>query len=65
MSDNKAQIPKVQSSKVKDHAADALKEAEARRAKLQEKQAEEFGGRKGPEATRYGDWEKNGITSDF
>jgi hypothetical protein len=25
----------------------------------------EFGGRKGPEPTRYGDWEKNGIISDF
>lgn len=25
----------------------------------------EVGGRKGPEPTRYGDWEKNGIISDF
>ena len=25
----------------------------------------EIGGRKGPEPTRYGDWEKNGIISDF
>ncbi|WP_286829483.1 MULTISPECIES: DUF1674 domain-containing protein [Kordiimonas] len=25
----------------------------------------ELGGRKGPEPTRYGDWEKNGIISDF
>ena len=25
----------------------------------------EFGGRKGPEPTRYGDWENNGIASDF
>ncbi len=25
----------------------------------------EVGGRKGPEPTRYGDWEKNGIASDF
>ena len=25
----------------------------------------EYGGRKGPEPTRYGDWEKNGIISDF
>lgn len=29
------------------------------------KQAKEFGGRKGPEPTRYGDWENNGIASDF
>jgi hypothetical protein len=26
---------------------------------------EEFGGQKGPEPTRYGDWEKNGRVSDF
>lgn len=25
----------------------------------------EVGGRKGPEPTRYGDWEKGGIVSDF
>ena len=25
----------------------------------------EVGGREGPEPTRYGDWEKNGIISDF
>lgn len=25
----------------------------------------EVGGRKGPEPTRYGDWEKDGIASDF
>ncbi|GEQ97580.1 hypothetical protein JCM17844_12170 [Iodidimonas gelatinilytica] len=27
--------------------------------------AKELGGRKGPEPTRFGDWEKNGIASDF
>jgi hypothetical protein len=54
--------------KAKDHAADALKEAAERRAgkeKLAQEIAKEHGGRDGPEATRYGDWEKNGITSDF
>lgn len=25
----------------------------------------EVGGRKGPEPTRYGDWEKKGIAVDF
>jgi hypothetical protein len=25
----------------------------------------EIGGRKGPEPTRYGDWERKGILSDF
>lgn len=28
-------------------------------------QAVEIGGRKGPEPTRYGDWEKNGRCIDF
>jgi hypothetical protein len=26
---------------------------------------EEIGGQKGPDPTRYGDWEKNGRVSDF
>ena len=46
----------------------ALEEAEARRkaAEAENVEAEtEVGGRKGPEPTRYGDWEKNGIISDF
>lgn len=46
----------------------ALKEAEERRC-LRDAQAtdapSEQGGRKGPEPTRYGDWEKGGIISDF
>ena len=25
----------------------------------------EIGGQEGPEPTRFGDWEKKGITSDF
>ena len=29
------------------------------------KKVKEIGGRKGPEPTRYGDWEVKGITSDF
>ncbi|WP_082672601.1 DUF1674 domain-containing protein [Luteimonas abyssi] len=28
-------------------------------------QPEEFGGRDGPDPTRYGDWEKNGRCIDF
>ncbi len=27
--------------------------------------SQEFGGRKGPEPTRYGDWEKQGRCIDF
>ena len=29
------------------------------------KKPTEIGGPKGPEPTRYGDWERNGIVSDF
>lgn len=46
----------------------ALAEAAARRAKADAAAAErraELGGREGPEPTRYGDWEKGGIASDF
>jgi len=47
----------------------ALAEAAARRAEAERRPAEpaakEFGGPSGPEPTRYGDWEKKGLTSDF
>ena len=44
----------------------ALAEAEQRRRMADEtKKAREIGGREGPEPTRYGDWEKKGIASDF
>ncbi len=46
----------------------ALAEAEERRAaaRLREKAgAKEYGGRDGPDPVRFGDWEKNGIASDF
>lgn len=44
----------------------ALAEAEARRAAIDAgKLPEERGGRDGPEPARYGDWEKDGIVSDF
>jgi hypothetical protein len=45
----------------------ALEEAEARRRQREGVQAhpKEVGGRDGPEPTRFGDWEKGGITSDF
>ena len=44
----------------------ALAEAQARRQQEKSaKMAKELNGRDGPEATRYGDWEKNGIISDF
>ncbi|HML27436.1 MAG TPA: DUF1674 domain-containing protein [Hyphomicrobium sp.] len=45
----------------------ALAEAEARRQQRDTAPARpaEVGGRDGPEPTRFGDWEKGGITSDF
>jgi hypothetical protein len=45
----------------------ALAEAAARRAERDRNsdQAKESGGRGGLEPTRYGDWEVNGLTSDF
>ncbi len=49
-----------------DAAKRALAEAEARRkAAGNPDMPEELGGPKGPEPTRYGDWEKKGIASDF
>ena len=47
-------------------ATRALEEAEVRRKQeTPPRMPKELGGRKGPEPTRYGDWEKNGIVSDF
>jgi len=45
----------------------ALAEAQERRkaAEAQVERAKELGGPKGPEPTRYGDWEKKGIAHDF
>jgi hypothetical protein len=44
----------------------ALAEAAERRAKAEPLDLPpEHGGPKGPEPTRYGDWEKDGIASDF
>jgi hypothetical protein len=46
----------------------ALAEAEARRLAAEASAhptAKEFQGAKGPEPTRYGDWENKGIASDF
>jgi hypothetical protein len=44
----------------------ALAEAEERRkAAVEPERPKELGGRKGPEPTRYGDWEKGGLAIDF
>ncbi|MBM3530707.1 MAG: DUF1674 domain-containing protein [Alphaproteobacteria bacterium] len=46
----------------------ALAEAAERRAAADRQASErpkETGRREGPEPTRYGDWERNGLASDF
>jgi hypothetical protein len=52
--------------RVKEAAKRALAEAQQRKLE-QDAMAlpTELGGRRGPEPTRYGDWEKKGIVSDF
>ena len=53
----------------KEQAERALAEAAERRqaAEIEAKksQPKEFGGQEGPDPTRYGDWEKKGVISDF
>jgi hypothetical protein len=44
-------------------AAERRRQAEA--AAVAARTPREIGGPSGPEPTRYGDWEKKGITSDF
>ncbi len=53
-------------ARIADAGKRALAEAEARRKSLGAQElSPERGGRPGPEPTRYGDWEKKGIISDF
>jgi hypothetical protein len=52
--------------KLTPEAERALAEAETRRAAAgAEEQPNEVGGTSGLEPTRYGDWERKGIASDF
>jgi len=58
--------PAQVAARIAEAARRANAEAEARRAQEPKKQLPpELGGRKGPEPTRYGDWERKGIVSDF
>ena len=55
-------------NKLSPAAKRALKEAEERRkanSKAVTEMPKEIDGPEGPEPTRYGDWEKKGITYDF
>jgi hypothetical protein len=58
--------PEEIAARIAEAAKRASQEAEARRAKEQPRALPpERGGPKGPEPTRYGDWEKKGLISDF
>ncbi|WP_306014819.1 DUF1674 domain-containing protein [Oceanicaulis sp. MMSF_3324] len=67
MSDEQAPEPDEPRKPLSEAAKRALAEAEERRRKAEEEAAreKELGGPKGPEPTRFGDWEKKGITYDF
>jgi hypothetical protein len=53
-------------ARIRAAAERALAEAAARRATAAAPELPpELGGRDGPEPTRFGDWEKKGIASDF
>jgi len=60
--------PVAERKKLTPAAERALAEAEARRNEAAVgamRMQKEFQGPKGPEPTRYGDWEHRGIASDF
>jgi hypothetical protein len=64
---NEAELPNAAPGKVlTPEARRALEEANARRAAARPSDLPpEHGGPSGPEPTRYGDWERKGIASDF
>ena len=58
--------PEEIAARIAEAARRANAEAEARRAAERPPAlSREKGGPKGPEPTRYGDWERKGIISDF
>jgi hypothetical protein len=66
MPDQATPTPDQISARIAEAALRAKAEAEERRLAEDKKQLPpELGGPKGPEPTRYGDWERKGIVSDF
>ncbi|MGJ3232514.1 MAG: DUF1674 domain-containing protein [Oceanicaulis sp.] len=67
MSDGETAPDSAPRKPLSEAAKRALAEAEdrRRRAEAEAERERELGGPKGPEPTRYGDWEKKGITYDF
>ncbi len=58
--------PTTKAERINAAAKRALQEAQERKENIAEpNRPTELGGRNGPEPTRFGDWEKKGITSDF
>ena len=58
--------PEEVAARIAQAAERASAEAQARRAAAHSPALpQEKGGPKGPEPTRYGDWERKGIISDF
>jgi hypothetical protein len=68
-SPSSSSAPAAERKKLTPAAERALAEAEARRKAVAEANVtphqKEFQGPKGLEPTRYGDWERKGIASDF
>ena len=58
-------LPKIKEDLPEAAKRSLLEAAERRKLKIKDKLPKELGGRNGPEPTRYGDWEKKGIVSDF
>jgi len=56
----------AKTKRLEDAAKRALAEAKERKQAAKDPDLDlELGGPKGPEPTRFGDWERKGITSDF
>ncbi len=61
-----SQPPDDKERKLAEAAKRALLEAAERKKKAEPQDLpRELGGRDGPEPTRFGDWEKDGVVSDF
>ena len=63
-----AAMPAIAKPAARPVARERLEEAWAEKLKALRRQTnwpKEIGGPEGPEPTRYGDWERNGICSDF
>ena len=61
-----AESPSEKDRRLAEAAERALAEAAERKKTAKPLELpEELGGRDGPEPTRFGDWEKDGVVSDF